>query len=160
MAAFPRTFAFMTFATGHLPLEKKINFLKKTKKKCSSQKCFRSTTRCPEPLGYVSWWVLRPLVFFLSMRGETMQVHKTTGKAIAEIQKFWWTGKIHSAERRSAGRALKRGANAPAGQGASNALCCSQQRPVGLEKCPFSTPQRQNFRRCALVVVELLSWRN
>ena len=59
--------------------EKKSTFLKKTKKKCSSQKCFRSTTRCPEPLGYVSWWVLRPLVFFLSMRGETMQVHKTTG---------------------------------------------------------------------------------
>ena len=33
MAAFPRTFAFMTFATGHLPLEKKINFSQENEEK-------------------------------------------------------------------------------------------------------------------------------
>ena len=51
--------------------------------------------------------------------------------------------------KRNAARPPKPGANAPAGQGASNAPCCSRRRPKGLEKWPNFNPRRQNFRRCA-----------
>jgi len=33
MAAFPRTFAFVTIATGHLPLGEKINFSQENEEK-------------------------------------------------------------------------------------------------------------------------------
>ena len=51
--------------------------------------------------------------------------------------------------KRNAARPPKPGANAPAGQGASNAPCWLRRRHKVLEKWPNFNPWRQNFRRCA-----------